>query len=134
MALVDSLGERFWTRHANPWSGYTRLPLGLLLLFALYRRDWRAVGLTLLFVVVNPILFSPPETEDAWMSRGVLGERRWLEDGHRVFEPSAPGLLNALNAVSYCYGLYGGTGVISEPPRSAVASRRRGRWRTCGRW
>ena len=32
MALTDFLGEEFWARHTNPWSGYTRLPMGPVLL------------------------------------------------------------------------------------------------------
>ncbi|SFS08320.1 hypothetical protein SAMN05216559_3402 [Halomicrobium zhouii] len=107
MALTDLLGEDFWARHTNPWSGYTRLPMGPVLLLGLYRRDWRMVGLTLLYVLLNPILFPEPESKDAWISRSVLGEQLWLEDGHEVFEANLPGLLNGLNAIAYCYGLYG---------------------------
>ncbi|GAB3417051.1 hypothetical protein GCM10027435_15300 [Haloparvum alkalitolerans] len=107
MALTDGLGEEFWARHTNPWSGYTRLPMGPVLLLGLFRRDWRMVGLTLLYVAVNPILFPEPETTDAWISRSVLGEQRWLADGHGVFEPSVPGALNVANALAYGYGLYG---------------------------
>jgi len=106
MALTDILGEDFWARHTNPWSGYTRLPMGPVLLLGLYRRDWRMVGLTLLYVVINPILFSEPESKDAWISRSVL-EQLWLEEGHGVFEANLPGVLNGLNAVAYCYGLFG---------------------------
>ncbi len=65
------------------------------------------VGLTLLYVVINPILFPEPENKDAWISRSVLGEQLWLEDDHEVFEANLPGVLNELNAVAYCYGLYG---------------------------
>lgn len=107
MALTDAFGEDFWARHTNPWSGYTRLPMGPILLLGLYRRDWRMVGLTILYVVINPILFPEPETKDAWISRSVLGEQLWLEEGHRVFEASLPGVLNILNAATYFYGLYG---------------------------
>lgn len=107
MTFIDGLGEDFWARHTNPWSGYTRLPMGPLLLLGLYRRDWRIVGLTLLYVVINPILFPEPDTKDAWISRSVLGEQLWLEEGHRVFEASIPGVLNILNAIAYFYGLYG---------------------------
>lgn len=65
------------------------------------------VGLTLLYVVINPVLFPEPETKDAWISRSVLGEQLWLDEGHDVFEASLPGVLNLLNAVAYFYGLYG---------------------------
>jgi hypothetical protein len=40
------------------------------------------VCLTLFYVVINPILFSEIDSKDAWISRSVLGEQLWLEDGH----------------------------------------------------
>ncbi|EMA68806.1 hypothetical protein C461_04227 [Halorubrum aidingense JCM 13560] len=75
------------------------------------------VGLTLLYVVINPVLFPEPETEDAWISRSVLGEQLWLAEGHGVFETSLPGVLNVLNAVAYFYGLYG---AYKRDPRIAA--------------
>lgn len=107
MAPANGLRDRFWARHSNPVSGYTRIPLGSFLLFALYVRHWRLVGLILAYVALNPILFPEPERTDAWVSRAVLGEQRWTEDGHGVFEASRPGVLNALSALAYGVALYG---------------------------
>lgn len=78
--------------------------MGPILLLGLYRRDWRMVGLTLLYVVTNPVLFPEPETKDAWISRSVLGEPLWLEDGHDVFEASLPGVLNVVNGIAISTG------------------------------
>jgi hypothetical protein len=86
MTLADVLDEEFWARHTNPWSGYNRLPM---------------VSPILLYFIVNLHLFSEPESKDAWISWSVLGEQRWLKDGHEVFEANLPGVLNGLNAVTY---------------------------------
>lgn len=88
-----------------------------MLLLGLYRRDRRIVGLTLLYVVINPILFPEPENTDAWINRSVLGEQLWLKDGHGVFEATLPGVLNELNTVAYCYGLHG---VYKHNPRATA--------------
>ncbi|WP_254765910.1 DUF6653 family protein [Salinilacihabitans rarus] len=104
MTTRESLAERFRARHANPWSGYTRSPLGPAPLFALYRRGRRLVGSILPYVAIDPVLVPEPETTDAWISRSVLGEKRRLAGGHGVFEATGPGTLTRPNAVAYCYG------------------------------
>jgi len=80
MAMTD----RVWARHANPWSGYTRLISGTLIFFAawsVYWIGWYAagpIGLALLWVWINPRLFPPPKTTVSWATKGVLGERVFL--------------------------------------------------------
>ncbi|WP_137289980.1 DUF6653 family protein [Natronorubrum halophilum] len=71
----------FWSRHANPGSVWTFVGAYLLLVASIYRRSRPLLVGTLLFVAVNPLLFSPPKTDDAWATRVVLGERVWLERG-----------------------------------------------------
>jgi hypothetical protein len=78
-ARPDSVQDWFWARHANPRSGWSRVPTGALVVYAVYRRHWRLLLGALLWALVNPVLFAPPETEDAWMTRAVLAERWWLE-------------------------------------------------------
>ena len=38
---LDSVENVLWARHANPMSGWTRAPTGAVLVYAVYRRDWR---------------------------------------------------------------------------------------------
>jgi hypothetical protein len=38
-----------------------------------------AVVLTLVFMMVNPLLFPPPRSTRHWTSKGVLGERIWTD-------------------------------------------------------
>ncbi|QDC11615.1 hypothetical protein FHY55_13215 [Oceanicola sp. D3] len=82
MAMDDAV----WRRHANPWSGWSRMLTTLpLLALAIWSRVWLGwgalvpVGLALGWIWVNPRVFPEPRRFDAWMSRGVLGERVFLE-------------------------------------------------------
>lgn len=95
-----------WARHANPKSGWSRVPTGAVLVYAVYRRDWRLLLAGLLWTVVNPFLFSPPETHDAWMSRGVLAERWWVrEQGNGTVGLSYPNVCNAVGGLAFLYAL-----------------------------
>jgi hypothetical protein len=71
-------------RHANPWSGWTRLVSLPLLILAVWSRVWIGgfavvpVAAVLVWIWVNPRLFPPPRSTRAWISRAVLGERVWI--------------------------------------------------------
>lgn len=77
----DLVTTAFWEPHASPRSVWPLVAAYPLLLFAVYRRDPRLLGGTLLGVVANLLLVSPPETDEAWATRVVLGERVWLDRG-----------------------------------------------------
>ena len=80
MGMSDSV----WRRHANPWSCYSRFSMLPLLALAIWSRvwiggwAWGAVALVLVWIWVNPRAFPPPARLDNWASRGVLGERVFL--------------------------------------------------------
>lgn len=89
------------------------------LLYAIYRRDWRLVAVTAAFAAVNPLLFAPPEDDDAWMTRVVLAERWWRETDRGFFDPSYPNALNVLNVPTTVYAVV--TAYRGRPVRSALA-------------
>jgi len=101
----ERLIDRVWARHANPKSGWTRVPAGAVLVVAVYRRDWRLLAATLGWIVLNPVLFSPPGNEDAWMTRAVLAERRWLEQGNRTVGLGYPNVYNTVAASGFLIAL-----------------------------
>lgn len=113
------LPEWVWRRHANPWSGWSRVATTPVLVYALYRRDWRLVGATLCWLVGNPAAFPPPKTADAWMTRGVLAEREWLKQGNGTIGISWP---NVLNLVSGAMTLYVGWATLRRRPIHAVVA------------
>ncbi|PSP57477.1 hypothetical protein BRC82_00575 [Halobacteriales archaeon QS_1_67_19] len=108
--MFGSLGHRFadadwfWERHANPASGWSRVPTGPLLVYAVYARNWRLLGWVLLFVVVNPVLFprAEPADDERWITKGVRGERLWV----RGVDAGRANLLTVASAPAFCAALY----------------------------
>lgn len=78
------MNEASWARHANPWSGYSRFTVLPLLVLAIWSRDWigwAAAPLVLLCLAwawINPRAFAPPRSVEAWVTKGVFGERVFL--------------------------------------------------------
>ena len=78
------LKKSTWERHVNPWSVWTRVPLLPLFALVVFLRGplggWTWLLLAALFgwTLINPKAFPPPALTDSWASRGVLGERVWL--------------------------------------------------------
>ena len=74
-----------WARHANPVSVWTRFAVLPLLALSIWSRDWIGwwsvvpIVLSLVFMMVNPVLFPKPRSTRNWASRGVFGERVWSE-------------------------------------------------------
>jgi hypothetical protein len=105
--LPGDLEERFWRRHSNPKSGWTRVPSGAVIVYALYRRNWRLLGAALVWTAINPFLFDPPDTDDAWMTRAVLAERWWVrEETNRTVGLGYPNICNTAGALGFLYALY----------------------------
>jgi len=93
----------FWERHENPASGWSRVPTGPLLLYAIYARNWKLLGATVAFVAINPVLFPEPgrDGDDSWMTRGVRGERLWVQGA----DAGRAGLLNVVNVPVFCWAV-----------------------------
>jgi len=107
MSLRDRTEAAFWRRHSNPASGWSRVPVGPVLIYAVYRRDFRLVAAALVWTAINPILFSPPESADAWMTRAVLAERWWIRDENNpTVGLGYPNVTNAVGALGFVYALY----------------------------
>ena len=106
-SLTDRAEDTFWSRHANPKSGWSRVPTGPVLMYAVYRRNWRLLLAGLAWAALNPFLFPPPESEDAWMTRAVLAERWWVREKHNsTVGLGYPNVCNTAGALAFCYALY----------------------------
>lgn len=83
------MDDATWTRHSNPLSGWSRVSILPLLSLAIWSRvwlGWHAVWLIAAVAIwtwMNPRMFGPPKSHDAWMTQGVLGERIWLARASR---------------------------------------------------
>jgi len=115
---ASALDRYFWARHANPLSGWSRVASMPLLMTCIYRRNWRGLALTLLFVACNPVLFSPPEDDSAWMTKVVYGERLWTEEERSRL--SYLEVLNLCNGLAAVYALY--AAIKQRPAETALAT------------
>ncbi|MEV6636576.1 DUF6653 family protein [Actinoplanes sp. NPDC051470] len=74
-----------WMRHANAVSVWTRFAVLPLIGVAVWSRDWIGwwslvpIALSLIFMMINPLLFSPPKSTRNWASKAVFGERVWAD-------------------------------------------------------
>lgn len=85
VAKLFGLTGDSWARHANPVSVATRFAVLPLLALSIWSRDWIGwwclvpVVLSVVFMMVNPLLFPKPRSTRNWASKGVFGERVWSE-------------------------------------------------------
>lgn len=99
------LSENIWERHANPWSGWTRVLSMPALALGLYLHDPWILGAVIVWLVINPMLFPRPKNVNNWMSKGVLGERLYFKDGKKL-KKDLPTLLNVLNVPVFVAFMY----------------------------
>jgi Family of unknown function (DUF6653) len=90
------LSDKTWARHANPWSGWSRVALMPMLSASLYFRNWWLLAVTILWAIVNPVAFPPPKHAGNWMSRGVIGEQLYFAGGRKL-KRDLPTFLNLVN-------------------------------------
>lgn len=105
--MVDMaiLSEKTWARHANPLSGWTRVLSMPLLAIGFYLHNYWIIGISIIWLIINPILFPKPKSVNNWMSKGVLGEQQYYSQGPK-FKKDLPTLLNVLNVPVFLAFLY----------------------------
>lgn len=116
MSRLFGLKGEEWKRHANPWSVYTRIPIPLLLVAAVWSRQWIGwwslipVAAVVVWTFLNPHVFPEPQSMNHWASRGVLGETYWenrravpIPENHRV----APWVLTGISSVGVPFIVWG---------------------------
>jgi hypothetical protein len=124
ISTIFGLDEETWMRHANPWSVWTRNTVLPLLVFACWSRVWLGWNSLLLLLpalawtFLNPRLFPPPVSTDNWASRGVLGERVWMNRKQvpvPLHHRRMPHLLNAVSGIGV-FGVIWGTVALDPWP------------------
>ena len=110
------MDDAAWPRHANPWSVWTRASVLPLVNFAVWSREWPgpwswvAIAASVVWMWINPRILRRPESMDNRASRGVLGQRVWLNrdvtpvpQRHRI----APHVLNGVTTIGTAFGVWG---------------------------
>ena len=116
LARAFGMSDEVWSRHANPWSVWTRFAILPLLVPAVWSRVWIGwwavvpVAVLCAWAWLNPRAFPRPRTTRTWASKAVLGERVWLERKKVPIPPAhraAPHLLSALSALGLPFLVWG---------------------------
>lgn len=116
LARTMGMSDSAWERHANPWSGWTRLATFPLLFLAIWSHVWIGwwalvpVGILAVWHWLNPRVFPVPSGRGNWMTRGVYGERLWLDRLHRPVPERhrvVPHLLAAASGVGIVIAVIG---------------------------
>jgi hypothetical protein len=107
IASAFGLNDTGWARHANPWSGWTRVITTLpLLVAAIWSRAWLGywslipIAVALWWIWFNPRAFGPARSDHAWISKCVLGERFWSNRKEAPVPERHRWIPNALNIAS----------------------------------
>ncbi|MFC7531822.1 DUF6653 family protein [Actinoplanes sp. GCM10030250] len=119
VARLFGLQGDTWERHANPVSVWTRFAVLPLITISIWSRDWIGwwslipLALSLVFMMVNPLLFPKPRSTRNWASRGVFGERVWAERNNVPVSPQfTTGPLNATYAFQFAGAIVLGYGLV----------------------
>ncbi len=110
IADAFALDEEGWQQHANPMSGWTRVPVLPVMALAIWSRDWIGwwcvvpIALIIVWAYVNPRAFPRPASTTAWVSRAVMGERVLL-NREQIPIPSHHSLWAALLSALAVLGL-----------------------------
>lgn len=117
-AKLMTMDDETWQRHANPWSGWSRITILPLIALAIWSRVWIGwwallpIAICLLWTWLNARLFRKPDRVDNWMSEGVYGERIWLSrkthpvpEHHRIV-PHLLSICCGVAGVIFAFGLF----------------------------
>jgi hypothetical protein len=99
--VAAPLLQRFWKRHSNPWSVWTRILSYPLVYVPLWNRSWKQGAAVAAWLALNPVLFPEPESDESWATRGVLGEELWTAERPRDLSL----LITTTSAVFFVGGL-----------------------------
>lgn len=90
IAAAFRMDDDAWRRHANPWSVHTRFAAIPAAALAVWSRAWLGwwsllpVAAVVAWLWLNTRLFAPAPDPGNWATRGIYGERLWLESRDRV--------------------------------------------------
>lgn len=81
---MQNMSDNMWKRHANPWSVWTRFAAIPAFMLAVWSRVWIGtwslvpIVLVIIWLYLNVLVFPPIDTPRNWASKGIYGEKLWL--------------------------------------------------------
>ena len=94
-----------WLNHANPWSVWTRFATLPLLVLSIWSRIWIGwyclipFAILIVWIWLNPTLFSKPKEYSSWGSKAVLGERLFMKRSEAVIPKGHLKFIKILNVL-----------------------------------
>ncbi len=116
IARLFRMDDVTWLHHANPWSVILRFSVLPLIILAFWSRLWLGwwavvpVSLALVWTWANPRVFQAPWSLDHWTSKGVLGERVWLNRDTvpvPTHHQKIPNILSAVSGMGMLFVIWG---------------------------
>lgn len=124
MALDKALSKLFlpdndsWLKHANPWSVWSRFATLPFIVLSVWSRVWIGwyclipIAILIVWILINPTLFSKPKNFRSWGAKAVLGERMFMNrkavpipDGHLTVIIIL-NVFQSLSSIILIYGLW----------------------------
>ncbi|OIP75516.1 MAG: hypothetical protein AUK06_01615 [Parcubacteria group bacterium CG2_30_36_18] len=118
IASLFKMDEKARRRHSNPWSVYSRFSMIPLLGLAFWSRAWlnwwalAPIMFVLLWVWLNPRIFSEPKSTKNWASKIVLGEWVWMNRKnvpvpvHHRYAPNILSAVGAIGTIPFIWGVF----------------------------
>lgn len=118
ISKIFRLDDETWMRHANPWSVLTRFTVFPVLILAFWSRVWLGwfsiipIIISLIWMYINPRIFPKPKSTKNWASKGVFGERVWLNRDkipvpeHHKLLPNILNIINGTGSLIVVWGVY----------------------------
>ena len=69
------------------------------LYLAIWYHNWVGLGIVILWVIINLVVFPKPKKVNSWFSKVVLGEKVWLSKFKSEPQLDLAAILNILTAV-----------------------------------
>ena len=116
ISKIFGLNDERWLRHSNPWSVWTRNSALPILILAFWSRAWLGfwsivpIIVAILWIIMNPRLFSKPRSTNNWASKSVLGERVWAnrdKGAIPVHHKLLPNILSAVAGIGALFVIWG---------------------------
>ncbi len=114
------MSEETWIRHSNPWSVWTRIPTIFFLVLAIQSRIWIGIyclipiTVVLIWTWLNPRIFPKPKSTNNWASKGVFGEKIFVNrkkeniniPKHHITVAYITTYIALIGAIILIYGLF----------------------------